>query len=143
MSERALVIEPEPPIAKLLALLLRREFGFDVVTTRTITEGVSAMREGLFKAVIADISISADGIAELTAETRKQKSGVVVLTTGRIDRGTLELFVSDDVYAVFPKPFDIDEVMSSLRDAIEFAQAGSTIAARLHGFLKDRLKQES
>jgi len=138
MNERALVIEPDEQVAKLLAVLLHRQFDFDVLTRKTLTEGASAMREGSFKGVIADISLSAEGLADLTAETRKQRSGMIVLTTGRIERATLELFVSDDVYAVFPKPFDIEEVMRSLREAIEFAQSGSKIAAILHGFLKNR-----
>ena len=138
MDERALIIEPERPIAMLLDVLIQRQLGFDTVTTQTLAEGVSAMREGSFRAVVADISLSADGLPELTAETRKQRSGVIVLTTGRIERETLELFVSDDVYAVFPKPFDNDEVMRSLGEAIEFAQSGSKMAAVLHGFLKGR-----
>ncbi len=135
MAERALLIEPDAGITQMLTVLLRRTFGFDVVQTRTIPEGMAAMREGSFKGLVVDISQSSEGLRELTMETRRQKCGVIVLTTGRVDREALELFVHDDVYAVFPKPFDIDDIVRAFRDAIEFAQTGSKMAALLHGFL--------
>jgi DNA-binding NtrC family response regulator len=138
MADKALVIESDPTISGLLDAFLRRQFAFDVLHAHTILEGVDTLKDNPCKAVIVDISVSAEGLVDLTAQTYKHNCAVLVLTTGRVDRKALELFVHDHVYAVFPKPFDIDELGITLTDAIEFAQSGSRMSALLHGFLKPR-----
>ncbi|MEO8216513.1 MAG: hypothetical protein ABI718_05475 [Acidobacteriota bacterium] len=131
------MIEGDATTASMLAVIVRRSFPWDVVQVKTIPEGVTHLRsDDSFETVIADISLSSDGMAELTAETRRLKAGVVVLTTRPLSRTLLELFVGDDVFAVLPKPFELEELVTTLREAAEFAKTGSKMAARLFGFLK-------
>ena len=131
---QALVIERDDGIAGLLRSLLNVHLHCSVTTTDTIVAGVEEMKRETFAIVIVDISTTAAGIELLTAETRKQKSTVLILTTGRIDRHALELFVSDHVYAVFPKPFDPRQLLDTLRQGlVEMKQPGNeAIVASLH-----------
>lgn len=130
----ALVIERDATIRDLLRSLLMLHLHCDVTDVDTIVAGVEQLKAKTFAIVIVDISTSAAGIELLTQETRKQSSTVLVLTTGRIDRAALELFVSDHVFAVFPKPFDPGEVVTALRQGlVEMKQPGAdVIVASLH-----------
>src|SRR5689334_9994733 len=119
MSNLALVIEPDVEIGRMLQTLFRTQFAFESSVVRTIAAGIAAMEQQKCAAVVVDISRSADRLPELTHETRKQSSAVIVLTTGRLDRATLELFVSDHVYAVFPKPFDPEVFLQTMREGLE------------------------
>ena len=138
MTEKCLVIERDASTAAMITAVLRRSFPWEIVNVSTISEGaVKLQNDDSFKAVVADISTSSDDLSALTAQTRRLRSGVVLVSTRRLSRKMLELFVSDDVYSVLPKPFDVEELVSSLRGAVEFAQTGSKMAAHLFGFLKD------
>jgi DNA-binding NtrC family response regulator len=136
-SNLALVIEPDLEVGKMLQMLLRLNFSFDTSVVRTIDEAIAAMEQEKYAALVVDISRSAERLSQLTHETKKQKSAVIVLTTGRLDRETLELFVSDHVFAVFPKPFDPDTLVETLREGLEAVKHMSVMKSLLHGFLKD------
>lgn len=138
---RALVVEPDTPIARLVTEVLKREFEFAVQRVRSIPEAISALHEARFAALVVDISHSADALDELTELTKTQEAAVIVLTTGRIDRNALELFVSDHVYAVLPKPFELDDLATMMREAIAFAKHGAPMSSKLHGFLANQTKR--
>jgi DNA-binding NtrC family response regulator len=140
MPERGLIVEPDDATGRLLETLLRR-VGFDVARLATIDEAIPFLDGNSVAAVLVDISVSSHRFDEMAARTRRQGAAVLVFTTGRVDREMLELFVTDHVWAVFPKPFDIDEVASSLQKGIAHASSGSPVSSRLHGFL-ERLTKE-
>jgi DNA-binding NtrC family response regulator len=141
MSQRALVVEPDAPIARLITEVLRRECGFSVDRVMSIPEAIAALHQATFAALVVDISQSAEALDQLTQLTKAQEAAVIVLTTGRIDRNALELFVSDHVYAVLPKPFEVGDLATMLREAVAFAKQGAPISSKLHGFLTSRLTQ--
>ncbi len=137
---RAMIVEPDEGVRRLQRTILRQHASIDeTVEVASVEEALPLYSSEHFDFAMVDISRPSKSLNELLHVSRKeQKSPVIAFTTGQVSRETLQLLVSDHVFAVFPKPFELDEVIASVRGALEAARTG-TLYPTFFGFLrKDR-----
>jgi DNA-binding response OmpR family regulator len=117
-SNKVVVVEDDPAILELLAGELR-ENGFQPLVLRRGGTVLKIVKDEKPGAVILDLALpDRDGthiLRDLKDDWDAKKTPVIVISayTGRLDhsgRAAAE--------AVFPKPFDLDQLMASVRAAI-------------------------
>jgi DNA-binding response OmpR family regulator len=117
-SNKVVVVEDDPAILELLADELREQ-GFQPLVLRrggTVMKTVKDEKPG---AVILDLALpDRDGthiLRDLKDDWDAKKVPVIVISayTGRLDHSGRE-----KAEAVFPKPFDVDQLMATVRAAI-------------------------
>jgi CheY-like chemotaxis protein len=121
LERTALVVDDDMFVVSALAELLEDD-GFDVLTA---TNGFSAMRRA-FEAhpsvILLDVALPERSGTELLADLRAEASTrdlAIVLVTGFADQLTqAEASQADGVVA---KPFDADELLATVDDAIQRA----------------------
>jgi DNA-binding NtrC family response regulator len=135
-----MIVEPDEGVRRLQRTILRQHASIgETVELPSVEEALPLYSSEDFDFAMVDISRPSDSLTEFLHVSRKeQKSPVIAFTTGRITRETLQVLVSDHVFAVFPKPFELEEVIASVRAALEAARTG-TLYPTFFGFLrKDR-----
>lgn len=134
---RAIIIEPDESIRKLQRLILRQNMHADeIVEMATIDSALPLYAAEHFDFTMVDISRPTDELHEFLHISRKrQKTPVIAFTTGELSRETLKLMVDDHVFAVFPKPFEVHAVATSVGAAIEAARVGK-LHPKFYGFLE-------
>lgn len=147
MSEekpRVLIVESSPGIQQLQKEIVRRTLQSDrieIVSERKASAAVTHFSGSPFHLAMIDVSPaqSAEAVRELIHTSRvRQRCPTIAFTTGRIDRDTLKMLADDHCFAVFPKPFEPEDVATAIREAFE-AQAASTdsvISPVLHGIIR-------
>jgi DNA-binding response OmpR family regulator len=117
-SNKVVVVEDDPAVVELLSDELRNQ-GFEPLVLRRGARVVKTVKDEKPGAVILDLALpDLDGthiLKELKDDWDAKKVPVIVISayTGRLDhtgRANAE--------AVFPKPFDIDQLVASVRGAI-------------------------
>ncbi|HEX9983230.1 MAG TPA: hypothetical protein VGF69_08200 [Thermoanaerobaculia bacterium] len=133
----SIIVEPDLGIRRLQRLIIRQVVGTDeIVEVRSIAEALPIYASRHFNFAMVDISRPTDELRELLEISRKkQRSPVIAFTTAAVTRETLQLLVSDHVFAVFPKPFDLEAVIESVGSALSAEKAG-TLHPRFFGFLQ-------
>ena len=118
-------------------MILRQHAGVDEVVERTsVAEALPAYADEHFDFTLIDISRHAEDLTEfLHLSKKRQKTPVIAFTTSRLTRETLQLVVSDHVFAVFPKPFELEAVVDSVRSALQAEKKGA-LHPKLHGMLQ-------
>jgi DNA-binding response OmpR family regulator len=136
---RAIIVESDAGIRKLQSRILRQHAAADAIVERSVVaDALGIFSSEHFDFAMVDISRPSDELREFLDVSRsRQKSPVIAFTTGVVDRDTMKLLVTDHVFAVFPKPFELEEVAASVRAAIAAAAAG-TLHPKFFGFLKKR-----
>lgn len=106
---RALVVEPDDDIRRLLVLILRRH-RFAVVEASDPTEGMAALRRrGPFDCVLVDHAPpETDGLALLRTATESDPPRVRVLMTAADIDAKLQAAVRRVGGSVLPKPFELE-----------------------------------
>lgn len=117
-SNKVVVVEDDPAILEMLADELRQQ-GFQPLVLRrggTVMKTVKDEKPG---AVILDLALpDRDGthiLRDLKDDWDAKKVPVIVISayTGRLDHKGRE-----NAEAVFPKPFDLDQLMATVRAAV-------------------------
>jgi DNA-binding NtrC family response regulator len=140
---RAIIVEPDEGIRRLQRMILTQYAGTnEIVERQQIADAIPVFSTEEFGFAMVDISRPTDELREfLRISRKKQKSPVIAFTTGKITRETLNLLVTDHVFAVFPKPFEVEQVVTAVRAAIEAASTG-TLYPKFFGFLDTGSKEE-
>lgn len=140
---RAIIVEPDEGIRRLQRMILMQHAGAkEVVERQQVSDALPVFSTEEFGFAMVDISRPTGELREfLHISRKKQKSPVIAFTTGKITRETLNLLVSDHVFAVFPKPFEMNEVVTAVRAAVEAASTG-TLYPKFFGFLDTGSKEE-
>lgn len=116
--KKVVVAEDDPAILELLADELREQ-GFQPLTLRRGGNVVRTVKEERPGAVILDLALpDRDGVhilRDLKEDWDAKKIPVIIISayTGRLDATGRE-----QAEAVFPKPFDLDLLMASVRAAV-------------------------
>ena len=113
---RVLVADDDPAVCTLLKALLRRSaFSCDIVS-----DGDAALRRlrtSEYDAVLLDLMMPGtwgiDVIRSLQVERPEMVKRVIVITAA--STAALRNFDSEPVYALVRKPFDIDELIDTVR----------------------------
>ena len=117
-SNKVVVVEDDPAILDLLADELR-ENGFQPLVLRRGGAVVKTVKDEKPGAVILDLALpDRDGthiLRDLKDDWDAKKTPVIVISayTGRLDHKGRE-----NAEAIFPKPFDLHELMNAVRAAV-------------------------
>ncbi len=117
---RALVVEDEPAVLKLVAKVLRAA-GFEVTAVDTGPGACAAMQEGVFDLILTDLHLTSTGTGLEVAMAAAQCSPPppVVVITGSGSMATGELTNWSKVDEIVLKPFSASELVEACRRAIE------------------------
>lgn len=120
MKPQVLVVDDEKTIADGLRLTLESE-GFAVRTAGSVREALAAFTQCDPHAAIVDLMLpDGDGLA-LTRELRRRDPGlqVIVITAYGSVRKAMEATKGAGAFYVLEKPFDPDELLGLLRNALD------------------------
>lgn len=122
MTQRILVVEDEPQIARVLQLELQFE-GYEVTIAHTGTDGLIAYREQSFDLVLLDIMLPGmNGLDVLKRIRTDERMTPVILLTAKGDThdkvAGLDLGANDYI----TKPFEFEELLARIRSALRFSR---------------------
>ena len=143
---RAILVENDRSIRALQRTIIKRALGkeVEIVETASYEEATEHVKKSIFHLMFVDVSRPSEGLTKLlNASRNRQRIPVLAFTTGRVERETMKLLVSDHVYAVFPKPFDPQDVIDGIVEAFEEhdRSADRIITPLLHGIVKQLHKK--
>lgn len=113
-----LIIDDEIIVARTLTSVLQ-EKGFDVRSTSFGKQGLEWLDEG-FDLVLLDLKLpDIDGLDVLKAIKRKYPFVGVIVMTGYASVETAVEIMKEKAYSYIIKPFDVDQLLDSIKKAIE------------------------
>ena len=131
-KQTVLVVEDDAAIATVIMAALEDE-GFAVVHCTSIAERDRLLDEGSYAAMLTDVMLEdGDGLASL-AEVRERAPHMPVIVLSA--QNTLDTAVrasESEAFEYFPKPFDLDELVHAVRQAVgqrAVTEAGAAEAA--------------
>jgi len=126
MTRSILLVEDDASIATVITAALEAE-GFTVVRRDSIAGRDAALGEGRFAALLTDVVLpDGDGIATLDP-VRAAHPGLPLIVLSA--QNTLDTAVrASDVgsFEYFPKPFDLDELVRAVREAVGSSDDAAT-----------------
>ena len=122
LTQRILIVEDEPQIARVLQLELEFE-GYETKVTHTGTDGLIAYREELWDLILLDIMLpEMNGLDVLKRIRKDERMTPVILLTAKSDVkdkvAGLDLGANDYI----TKPFEFDELLARIRVALRFSK---------------------
>lgn len=116
-----LCVDDEPSILSALQRLLSRE-GYVVKVASSASEGIRLLESQPFVLVISDLRMpETDGIEFLVQVRAKWPETLRILLTGQADMvKTVSAINQGEVYRFIAKPWDNDELLLNIRNAIEY-----------------------
>jgi two-component system response regulator PilR (NtrC family) len=116
---RVLVVDDEPSMRELLAIVLARE-GYDVTLAESGAAALAALERGEPDLVISDIRMpDLDGVEVLRAARGQDADVPVVMMTAFASAETAVEALRLGAADYLTKPFDIDELKIVVRNAVE------------------------
>jgi len=115
--KRILVVDDDEPIRVLLHRVLRRE-GFAVETASDGFEAITKLSRGDYDTILLDLRmprVDGFGVLGFLEENRPDLAGAVVIMTANLP-GAAGVQAEGRVSRVLPKPFDLGEVLATVRD---------------------------
>lgn len=121
-----LLVEDDTSIAIVITAALEAE-GFSVSHCQTLAERDSMLREGRFAALVTDVMLpDGDGIETIDRVREHHPQMPIVILSAQNTLDTAVRATDTGAFEYFPKPFDIDELARTVRQAAGAAQ-GQTI----------------
>ena len=134
--KRAIVVESDETIRTLQNRILRKYAEIDeVIEKSTLADALEIYAHEHFHFALIEIPRALDDLREFLHHSRRQRAPVISFTTREVSRDVLQLLLSDHVFAIFPKPFELDELVESVQAARAAAAAGA-LYPRFYGFLE-------
>ena len=126
MPTRVLVVEDDDVIRQLITVNLELE-GFEVVTTLAAEAAMILSDRYEFDAAIVDLMLPGVNGIELARQLRERQPGTRVLLTSAYHLSEAQLRKVDcGIVGFIPKPFQLDELVSFLREKIELKKAANS-----------------
>ncbi len=123
-----LLVEDDESIAIVITAALEAE-GFDVVRCDSIASRDRALRDQRFGAMVSDVILpDGDGIATLDAVRSFDPDLPVVIVSAQNTLDTAVRASGTGAFEYFPKPFDIDELARTVRQAVGQRSTGRATA---------------
>jgi two-component system response regulator (stage 0 sporulation protein F) len=114
-----LIVEDENATAWALAESLREE-GYETRHAASAEDALAAVRAHATDLVITDLRLPGMSGAQLARRLRSGRRRVpVIVVTAYDSQETLEELRVAGVHAVFPKPFRVDQIRRSVREALD------------------------
>jgi PAS domain S-box-containing protein len=127
---RVLVVDDEPEILRVLREALEGS-GHEVETASSGSDGIERFRRSRFNAVLSDVGMADVSGWEVARAVRQSGAPTVILglVTGWGATISEEMVTAHGVNFVIAKPFDVDDLVSRLNQAIEAATVTPNRAA--------------
>ncbi|HKR64907.1 MAG TPA: PAS domain S-box protein [Thermoanaerobaculia bacterium] len=117
-TERLLLIEDEPVLLESLSMQLRAH-GYDVMTADNGADALEMCARSLPDAVVMDLGMPRMSATDLLRGLRELAPKMpVVAMTGYVDPEVHANVVAAGVRKIVPKPFEIGELLSALREVL-------------------------
>jgi DNA-binding response OmpR family regulator len=113
MRYRALIVEDDPAIRKLVEKLLARK-GIDIDTAHDGRQAITKLQNGTYSVLILDLMIPEVNGFEVIEFVRKNKINVPIAVVSAVSHQALTKLDLDVVKLVISKPFDVDEFTRSI-----------------------------
>ena len=122
-TKTILLVDDEINILRSLGRLFASE-GYDTVTAQSAEEGMSKLRENEFDCIISDYKMPGmKGLTFLQKTVLEYPDIIKILLTGQADlEMALEAINSGCVYKFIIKPWNNEELLVTVRRAIEYKQ---------------------
>ena len=123
---RVLIVDDEPTIRQALGIVLRRA-GYEVVAVDSGEQAVALLRASHFDQLVLDLRIPdmrGDVVFELAASLQPHLRYATVFTTGDLSERARGL-VDACGCPLLPKPFDLSDLVSTLRRQMPRVQDAS------------------
>ena len=105
---RALIVEDDPAIRKLVEKLLKRQ-QIDVDTAMDGVTAINKLRDGSYSVLVLDLMVPEANGFEVIDFIRQQKLDIPVAVVSAVSQQALTKLDLDIVKLVISKPFDVDE----------------------------------
>jgi len=130
-----LLLDDDPIVTRALEALIRAETAWEAWTFNRPSEAVASLDQRVYHAVVTDFLMpEMDGIAFLRQVRELQPVASRILLTGYADRQNAIRSINEvGIYHFIEKPWDNDDLLIVLRNALERAQ--------LVGELNDKMKR--
>ncbi len=120
---KVLLVEDDASIALVITAALEDE-GFSVTRCETIAERDKCLSDERFSALVTDVMLpDGDGIETLAYVRREHADLPVVILSAQNTLDTAVRASDTGAFEYFPKPFDLDELANTVRQAIGTAKA--------------------
>ena len=114
-----LIADRDEAIALLLETAIRRVLPCQIVLAHEPSAATEALRSNTFDVVLLDIGMYSDGLATLQhIDGHNARTEVIALTTGVISSTLLKTLAKAEVAAVVAKPFDLNQVVGLVIQAV-------------------------
>lgn len=105
---RALIVEDDPAIRRLVEKLLTRQ-GVEIVTAHDGKQAIDYLRDGEFSVVVLDLMVPKANGFEIIDFIKREEKRVPVAVVSAVSQQALTELDLDIVKLVISKPFDVDE----------------------------------
>jgi len=113
-----LLVEDDPSIAIVITAALEAE-GFDVVSCETVAERDRQLAKCEFSALVTDVMLpDGDGIESLPKVRELHPGMPIIILSAQNTLDTAVRASDTGAFEYFPKPFDIDELARTVRQAV-------------------------
>jgi two-component system response regulator PilR (NtrC family) len=132
-SAKILVVDDERSMREFLEIMLIKD-GFDVRCAASGTEALELIHGESYDLVITDIRMHpVDGLAVLKQCKDKSPSTVVIIISAYANAETAVAAMKEGAYDYLPKPFNIDEMRTVIRGALESREGADRVAEAKEG----------
>jgi DNA-binding response OmpR family regulator len=121
VRRRALVVEDDPAIRKLVEKLLRRR-GIDIDTAANGLDAVELLRTTPYSVVVLDLMVPEMDGFQVIDFLKREKMQVPVAVVSAVSQQALTNLDLDIVKLVISKPFDVDEFTKAIVTLCEDSQ---------------------
>jgi DNA-binding NtrC family response regulator len=139
MAEKILIVDDEPDMLKLIAMIIREKTPYEVTTTNNPLEAVELAKSGNFDLVISDLKMPGlDGIELLNAVKQIDADIPVIMITayGTVESATEAM--QKGGFDFITKPFRKEQILFTIDKAIKWLNL-----QRENKKLKEQLKTKS
>mgnify|MGYP001800086444 FL=1 len=117
-----LLVEDDTAIAMVIEAALEDE-GFRLTRVSSITERDAALAKAPFDAMLTDVILEdGDGLATLANVRREAPVMPIIVLSAQNTLDTAVRASDSEAFEYFPKPFDLDELVQAVRQAVGAAQ---------------------
>ncbi len=118
-SAKILVVDDELSMRELLEYMLSNE-GYDVTCAESGREAISVLEKNHFDLLLCDIRLGdITGLDVLRASKKQNPDNVVILISAYSTTETAVEAMNEGAYDYVPKPFDKDELLTTVAKALE------------------------
>lgn len=122
MAKRILVVDDDPELQNLVGFALTRE-GYEVIRANDAFEGLATIEQQPLDLALLDVMMpKMDGLMMLSKLREQNKELRVIIMTALTTPETAVSALRDQACDFLVKPFDLDQLMSSIRAALKLGE---------------------